>query len=62
MSDVARDGRHGPFTSRILDDDQLDAQLAAAGLVRERWIDERRAWLVAMPSRRDASVQSHLDV
>ena len=42
--------RHGPFTSRILDDEALDARLGVAGLIRERWLDERRAWLAAMPA------------
>jgi hypothetical protein len=56
-----RTWRHGPFTSRILDDDELDAQLAGSGLVRERWIDEQRTWLAARPVRREASVQSCRD-
>ena len=45
-----RTWRHGPFTSRILDDAELDARLGVAGLLRERWIDERRTWLAAMPA------------
>ena len=57
-----RTWRHGPFTSRILDDEELDARLGVAGLVRERWIDERRTWLAAREGRRDASVQSGGDV
>lgn len=47
------DGRswvHGPFTSTILDDDELHAALAIAGLRRDRWLDERRSWLAAVPA------------
>lgn len=56
-----RTWRHGPFTSRVLDDGEIDAELAAAGLARERWIDERRTWLAARLDRDDASVQSSFD-
>lgn len=45
-----RTWRHGPFTSRILDDDELDARLFVAGLLRDRWLDERHAWLLAVPA------------
>jgi 2'-5' RNA ligase len=43
-----RTWRHGPFTSRILDDAELDQRLGVAGLRRERWLDERRTWLAAV--------------
>jgi SAM-dependent methyltransferase len=39
-----------PFTSRLLADDALDAALERAGLRRTRWLDERRAWLEAVPA------------
>jgi len=42
--------RHGPFTSRILADDELEARLWQAGVIRERWLDEGRSWLVARPA------------
>lgn len=45
-----RTWRHGPFVSRILDDDELDQRLFVAGLRSERWLDERRSWLVAVPA------------
>ena len=45
-----RTWRHGPFTSRILDDDELEQRLSVAGLRRERWLDERRSWLLATPA------------
>lgn len=45
-----RTWRHGPFTSRILDDDELFERLGVAGLLRERWLDERRTWLLAVPA------------
>ena len=40
--------RH-PFTSRLLDDEELDMALAAAGLERREWLDEKRLWLTAEP-------------
>ena len=40
-----------PFTSRLISDEGVDAALARAGLVRGRWLDERRAWLEARPLR-----------
>lgn len=45
-----RTWRHGPFASRILEDDELDSRLSVAGLLRDRWIDERRSWLLAAPA------------
>lgn len=42
-----RTWRHGPFTSRILEDEELDQRLGVAGLLRDRWLDERRTWLLA---------------
>lgn len=41
---------HGPFTSRILGDDELEARLFVAGLRLDRWLDDRRAWLLARPA------------
>ena len=42
--------RHGPFTSRILTDAELDARLWQAGLLSNgEWLDDRRTWLVARP-------------
>lgn len=38
---------HGPFTSRILTDDELGARLRVGGLLHDRWLDERRTWLAA---------------
>jgi SAM-dependent methyltransferase len=38
-----------PFTARLLSDDAVDDALARAGLRRTRWLDERRAWLEAVP-------------
>jgi SAM-dependent methyltransferase len=42
--------RHGPFTSRILSDEELASRLYVAGLAFDRWLDERRTWLAAMPA------------
>lgn len=39
--------RHGPFTSRILSEAEIEARLGVAGLRLDRWIDERRTWLAA---------------
>ena len=39
--------QHGPFTSTILDDAELEARLEANGLRLERWLDECRTWLAA---------------
>ena len=47
------DGRRwsqGPFTSRILDDDELLARLWVAGLTFDRWLDDGRTWLAATPA------------
>jgi 2'-5' RNA ligase len=44
-----RTWRHGPFNSRILDEAELEARLGVAGLRLDRWIDDRRTWLVATP-------------
>ena len=51
---VYRDGtllRHA-FTSRLLSDDELDAELAAAGLRRSRALDEHGTWIEAAPHAR----------
>ena len=45
-----RSWRHGPCTSRILDDDELEERLGVAGLLRDHWVDERRSWLAAVPA------------
>jgi SAM-dependent methyltransferase len=42
--------RHS-FTARLLDDDELDAQLRAVGLRLTRVLDERRTWVEARPFR-----------
>lgn len=39
--------RHGPFTSRILSEAEIEARLGVAGLRLDRWLDERRTWLAA---------------
>lgn len=47
------DGRrwtHGPFISRILADDELESRLYVAGLRLDRWLDDRRSWLLATPA------------
>jgi hypothetical protein len=44
-----RTWRHGPFTSRILDDDELEAELSRVGLRLDRWLDDARSWLAARP-------------
>lgn len=41
--------RHGPFTSRILDDGELAARLWVSGLGHGRWLDDRHIWLTAVP-------------
>jgi SAM-dependent methyltransferase len=38
------------WTMRILGDDELDADLAAVGLVRRGFLDERRCWVEAGPA------------
>jgi SAM-dependent methyltransferase len=45
--EVAGETWRHPFVARLLDDDDLDAELGAAGLVRTRILDERRAWVEA---------------
>jgi SAM-dependent methyltransferase len=40
------------WTMRILDDDALEAVLAAAGLVKRRFLDGRRSWVEAVPAPR----------
>ena len=40
------------FRTKLISDDEVDAALARAGLERERWLDERRTWLVARPVSR----------
>jgi 2'-5' RNA ligase len=45
-----RTWRHGPFTSRILSDDELSSRLSVAGLAFDGWLDERRTWLAAVPA------------
>lgn len=62
LCDVRRDGPHlsatvtydaggrrfeHAFSARILDDVATDAALGAAGLVRRRFLDERRTWVEA---------------
>lgn len=41
---------HGPFTSRILADDELESRLYVAGLHLARWLDDGRSWLLATPA------------
>ena len=41
---------HGPFTSRILADDELASRLYVAGLRLDRWLDDGRSWLLATPA------------
>jgi SAM-dependent methyltransferase len=45
-----RTWRHGPFTSRILADEELEARLGVAGLFRDEWLDDQRSWLAAVPA------------
>lgn len=42
---------HGPFTSRILTDAELQARLWVAGLEFDRWLDDGRSWLLATPAQ-----------
>lgn len=46
--------RHGPFTSTILDDEELRQRLDMAGLRFDRWLDDRRTWLAATRSAHSA--------
>lgn len=41
---------HGPFTARVLADDELGSRLYVAGLRLERWLDDGRSWLLATPA------------
>jgi SAM-dependent methyltransferase len=41
---------HGPFASRILTDEDLQARLFVAGLDFGRWLDDQRSWLLATPA------------
>ena len=45
-----RTWRHGPFTSRILSDAELEERLGVAGLLRDRWVDDGHSWLLAVPA------------
>jgi SAM-dependent methyltransferase len=47
-----RTWRHGPFTSHILDEAELEAQLMEHGLRMDRWLDDRATWLAAVPVAR----------
>ncbi len=38
-----------PFTTRILDDDEIEAELVAAELRVDGWLDPKRTWLTARP-------------
>jgi SAM-dependent methyltransferase len=38
------------FTAAAIDDDQLAADAAAAGLAFDRWLDDRRTWALLNPS------------
>jgi hypothetical protein len=40
------------FRAKLISDDEVDIALARAGLVRVRWLDERRTWLEARPVSR----------
>jgi len=40
------------FRAKLIADDEVDAALSRAGLVRVRWLDERRTWLDARPVSR----------
>ena len=43
---------HHAFRSRLLSDEELDADLSAAGLRRSRMLDDRGAWIEAIPEHR----------
>ena len=43
---------HHTFQSRLLSDEELDADLATAGLRRNRTLDDRGAWIEAVPEPR----------
>ena len=38
------------FESRLLDDDELDADLRSVGLRRARELDDRGSWIEAVPT------------
>ena len=38
-----------PFESKLLDDEEHDADLAAVGLRRGRTLDDRGSWIEAVP-------------
>ena len=38
------------FESRLLDDDELDADLRSVGLRRARELDDRGSWIEAVPA------------
>jgi SAM-dependent methyltransferase len=40
-----------PFLARVLDDEELDRELALAGLRRSRILGDRRTWVEARPSQ-----------
>jgi SAM-dependent methyltransferase len=52
--EYAFDGRvlRHPFTSYVLDDDELDAALAEARLALDSYLDERGVWVRAVPAPR----------
>ncbi|WP_265443575.1 class I SAM-dependent methyltransferase [Flexivirga meconopsidis] len=37
------------YTTRVLDDEQLDADLARVGLMLDRWLSDDGRWVVAVP-------------
>ena len=41
----------GPFTAAVLDEPALVASLDEAGLAFDGWLDERRTWFAARPTR-----------
>lgn len=43
---------HHAFESKLLSDEELDADLRAVGLSRRRTLDERGAWTEAVPETR----------
>ncbi len=43
---------HHAFASRLVNDQELDADLRAVGLRRRRTLDERGAWMEAVPETR----------
>ena len=50
MEYVVRGRRlHHAFEARLITEEDLDSELAAAGLRRRRFLDERGAWIEAVP-------------